>query len=287
MMIPTTIAESGPSADYLESHDYKDPRADEYTINIERTDIESTWKATQGRTGSLAGCDIVHLWITVDDAYDNTTVTMEMAYEILVGQGIQHSISFVDVNHQQKKDMLNPQDLDDTQVPSGYIDEDHELLRITANTFFNYSAQHFYLSIESLPPLPNLTFAISGKSISFTFPTSGLLSAGISESTAFGIFGVVQWSAFEDISPWVDVNNYTNGIIVWDTAGLGAAPAPNNFHIEESEVPSGGFPSVGIISIIAVASIVVILLLYTMRRRSTMSTLEEEPQGSIVIRDDS
>jgi len=264
MISPTSMADPDLSVDYLESLDYDDDRGDDYTISKVWEGDDGQLIVFNGRTNHNPSIDIISLSTSMDEETQNVTITLQMGWELALGVGINHSISFVDMDHQQTEDMLNPEVQTSPNMSYGYIDVEHELLRISSYSFVGHLNNSHYFKVISNPVLPYLTDSISGKSISFTFPASGLIQAGISDSTGFGLFAFVSWIHWDNLT-YGDGIELTREFVTWDTIGVGAASAPDEFDMDERSEDTWSTFYFSIILVMAVVFSIVILVLYKNR----------------------
>jgi hypothetical protein len=167
--------------------------------------------------------------------------------------------------------MLDPMNLTNARIPYGYVDESHQLLMLDATTYMAYSGPD-YLSIHTWPTLLNMSNEVSSRRLSFTFPASELIDAGIESDSGFGLFAVATDGGSSDYQGW-------SGTQIWDTAGVGAAAAPEQFE-NQYDVPLESEDWMAIL-IMVLIFVIVISVVYSRRQRSRTRPADGELPSSM------
>jgi len=247
-----------------------DAKGDDYTFYFEGKDEDSTVVSSSGVKGKFPCVDIIE--INAEMKGESLTVTVKHAGDIMYGMSMDYYVFFVESAHQQSGSLLNPQDHKDGSFSYSYSDTSNSIAYIKLDDDM-FEGTYAW----SNPEMPSLTWSASGGTLTFTVSTSDLEDAGVTLDSDFGIYAYSARTASMPGETWYNQ-------ITWDSAGLGAAAAPEVFNEKLWESKFGNDDESGnmlfllvIIGIVVIIAIVVIVFL-VVRQKRKKSLIEQTPQ---------
>jgi len=249
---------------------YTDPKGDQYTLYHKYEDDSDTPSEKYGVKGKhsltfdmdTSAVDIVSMSATLNSGI--VTVIITFASDILYGMSMEYHVWFVENTHQQPDELLDPKNIGST-ISLEYVGEQS----IISIEFDNRDAY-------SYPRLSSLEGSAEGNTITFTVSASELEDAGLTPRSGFGLYAYSHMigSKFGTDTVYFE--------LTWDTAGVGAAKAPNDFNSDLYKKKSGededrdhdprvilAFLVCLVIIILIIVIIIFFVIRFTKKKRST------------------
>lgn len=238
-----------PLSDF-EALEYTDPVGDDYTFYFEAQAKDGTTPKSSGKVGLVPGIDIVSL----DTAFDPETrmVTVEVVLsETLVDAADTYCyVYFVTENHTQGGPLLKPERYNRiTPFDLSFNGSSGVLV------WWEYYDGDVRVVVAgdvpgAIPLQTDLSAQVDGNMIVFTI-SDEVLRMGVVPGSGYGLYAFVHTTEYGE--------GWTR--ITWDSAGVGAAAAPDTFRIEDEEAPLTPH-----IALVAIALAVVVMTVLNRRR---------------------
>jgi hypothetical protein len=205
---------------------YTDAKGDQYTYyrkeDADTYEVVESYgvKGRHSKTFDIdtSSVDITKLSAVLDSS--TVTITLELDGDVLYGGSLIYEVYFVESTHQHPDDLVDTEKFIETM-----------LMKFTGEqTIFSIELGHddsgnWYA--YSYPDLPSLTGNAVDNIITFTVSTSDLESVGITTGSGFGLYAVCALHGIGGFG-----TGYLKTEVTWDTAGVGAASAPEEFNTE-------------------------------------------------------
>lgn len=257
---------------------YTDPKGDQYTYyrkeDAETNEIVESYGVKGKHSKSFdidtSAVDITKLSATLDSG--TVTIILELAGNVLYGGSLIYKVYFVESTHQHPDDLVDTDKFIETM-----------LMKFTGEqTIFSIELEHddsgnWYA--YSWPELPSLTGNAIDNIITFTVSTSDLESMGLTTGSGFGLYAVCALHGVVGFG-----TGYLKTEVTWDTAGVGAASAPEEFNTDsyggkddgdDSEVDPV-FAATCVIVIIVVIAIIILFGVRYMRKKDNVPPIQPE-----------
>lgn len=247
---------------------YTDPKGDDYTFYWEGEGTDSTITDSYGEKGKYPEVDIVSLEATLDSG--TVTVVVEYSDDVEYGP----YVFFVESSHDQSaysgcQDLLSPQDHNDRRLSWSYSDTNHSVMYIGLESD-PWEGTHTISSAS----MPSLTGTFSGKTVTFTMSVEDLENAGITPGSGFGVYAFCYRT-----DSWPGDTWYNE--ITWDSAGLGAASAPEEFNVGKDKGDQG-IPLISqILGISCILGIIILLIVVLIVLRKKKAAQQAQLTGGV------
>ena len=253
---------------------YTDPEGDDYTFfwEGELSGVNLDYKKSWGKRGENPSIDIVSLQAALDS--NNVSVTMECAGAIDLDYDMDYMVFFVESDHDPSdysgfNIILNPKDYKASSLSYEYMDAPNVIV------YFGYNRVTDEGDVLASSYLPSLTGYVDGNTITLNVSSEDLEDAGVVSDSGFGVYGFVN--RIESGGAY-----YT---ATWDSAGLGAVPAPAEFEADSSENGNKGgseSPFANWILILIIAIIAILMVLFFLLKNSKGEPRALYPQQPIL-----
>jgi hypothetical protein len=191
---------------------YFDPSGDEYTFHFEAGEPTGTVRTSKGGTGGVSAVDIVSLDVSVDTGTAEVVVTLVFSGDVVDDGTAEYWLYFVNATHRQGGAILDPEDYQGGGFQWDFSDEANVLLPL----FLDGDVVRVGGTGESLDTL------VSGKGVVVTLPGKRLRELGLEPGSGFGMYAYAHVLETSTEDGW-------SMTVTWDSAGVGAAPAPEEF----------------------------------------------------------
>ena len=203
---------------------YFDPAGDDYTFSFE-TDEHMGWlEWSMGAIGDVPAVDIVSLDVMLDTEKADVILTMVFSGAISDDGKAEYWVYFVNATHRQGGVILNPQDYEGGDYSWDYSDEDDVLLSLFLDDGVARSGSGEPFDTQ-----------VSGNRVVITIPARRLRGEGLEPGSIFGVYAYAHVLDISSEDGW-------SMTVTWDSAGVGAAGAPEGFDNRPEEgSPIGTF----------------------------------------------
>ena len=199
---------------------YTDAKGDDYTFRFEGEGTDLAVTDSYGVKGKYPYIDILGVKAELDTGTSTVSVTVEMA-EANPGGVSYIYVFFVDNFHQQSGSLLEPEKHKDGNFSWDYSDTEHTIVMIWLDSDYIEG-----LYAWSSPSMDSLSLDYTDTTVTYSMSVLDLENAGVTTGSGFGVYAYSHRLDTMGGDTW-------HNQITWDTAGLGAAAAPDEFNVPE------------------------------------------------------
>ena len=218
---------------------YSDESDDDYLLVITSKGADGKVLESKSRVNQSASVDILHLEARHDHSTGTVTVTLILSDGALVEPTTEYWVFFVNRSHRQVGPLLSPENHASGTFEWNFSDPRRTICDI----------HYIDGEVGSTSALHGLVAEVDGAILTITVPSRELRRIGLEPGSGFGLYAYAHTKV-------VAVDGEHTLRVDWDSAGVGAATAPDDFTNKREDTPLPGL--LALIALVLAALVVVV-----------------------------